>query len=201
MSIQAVIWDLGGVLVRTEDYMSREELAKRLGFSRKELEFLVFAGDSGERAQRGEIDTDEHFENLRLKLDLSDAGMKDFLDDFFRGDELDMTLVDYIRSLRGRYKTGLLSNAFSNLRHWVTEVWEFSDAFDEMVISAEVGLVKPDAHIYRLALKHLDVSSDEAVFVDDRIENIEGAQGVGMHAIQFYDAEKTIVEVEKLLKN
>jgi FMN phosphatase YigB (HAD superfamily) len=49
MNIRAVFWDLGGVLVRTEDHTTRENLAIRLGMSRTELENLVFAGDSGNK--------------------------------------------------------------------------------------------------------------------------------------------------------
>ena len=51
MAIKAVIWDVGGVLVRTEDYRSREQLALSLGMDRLELEELVYGLDSGRRAQ------------------------------------------------------------------------------------------------------------------------------------------------------
>jgi FMN phosphatase YigB (HAD superfamily) len=55
MSIKAVIWDLGGVIVRTEDPTHREKLASDIGITRQHLEQLVFAGEKGEKAQRGEI--------------------------------------------------------------------------------------------------------------------------------------------------
>ncbi len=56
MTIKAIIWDLGGVLVRTEDQAPRTALADRLGLSRQELEQTVFESEMGLRAQRGEID-------------------------------------------------------------------------------------------------------------------------------------------------
>lgn len=199
MNIRAVIWDLGGVLVRTEDYTSRDRLAVRLGLSREELEDLVFSNDSGGRAQLGLISVEQHLENLRQRFGLQRSEMDHFWKDFWGGDRLDAELVAFIRSLRARYRTGLLSNAFSDLRHYVTHVWKFADAFDEMVISAEVGLVKPDARIYRLILERLGVAPQEAVFIDDMPRNVEGARAVNLHAVQFVTPQQARSELEWLL--
>ena len=130
ISTKAVIWDMGGVLVRTEDPAPRQALAERLGMKRAELETLVFAGESGSRAQRGEISYEEHWENLRQYFGFSPQQMQDFSSEFWKGDRIDADLVNYIRSLRSSYKTGLLSNAFSDLRGIITEGWHIDDAFD-----------------------------------------------------------------------
>ena len=199
MGISAVIWDLGGVLVRTEDASARQSLAERLKMSRSDLEKLVFNGESGWRGQLGEISIDEHCENVRRLTGQGVDSMGEFQRLFWEGDRVDYELVDYIRTLRGRYKTALLSNAFSNLREFVQTVWKFDDAFDEIVISAEVGLVKPDALIYRLALERLGVEPEQAVFIDDIFENIEGARQAGLHAIHFRGPGQARGELEKLL--
>lgn len=121
-------------------------------------------------------------------------------DEFFAGDAIDHTLLDFLRSVKPKVKTGLISNAWSGLRQYIID-HKFEDAFDHMVISAEVGVVKPDAKIYHMALEQLRVSPNEAVFVDDFIENVKGAQAVGMSAIHFKDTDETIVQLRKLLKN
>ena len=77
---------------------------------------------------------------------------------------------------------------------------KIADAFDRIVISAEVGVTKPKAEIYLLALQQLEVSPSEAVFVDDFIENVEGARAVGMSAIHFRDPESALDELKHLLK-
>ena len=200
MAIKAVIWDLGGVLLRTADLSSRQALADRLGKPRHELENLVFSGDSGDRAQLGEISADEHWENIRRALALDAAGIDEFRRQFWEGDQLDVELVDHIRSLRGRYKTGLLSNAFSDLRQVVTSLLNFSDAFDDMVISAELHLVKPDARIYQVALRRLGAEPEEAIFIDDMLRNVEGARSQGMNAIHFIQRAQALDELERLLK-
>jgi epoxide hydrolase-like predicted phosphatase len=200
MAISAVIWDLGGVLLRTEDFSSRQALADRMGKSRTELENLVFDGDSGDRAQLGEISADEHWDNIRRILGLDAAGISEFRRQFWEGDQLDVELVNTIRRLRRSYKTGLLSNAFSDLRQVVTSILQISDAFDEMVISAEIHLMKPDARIYQHALQRLGVVAQETVFIDDMLRNVEGARRQGMNAIHFRQRSQALAELERLLK-
>ena len=199
MSISAVIWDLGGVLVRTKNPSPREKLAVKYNMSRGELEELVFGLESGDRAQRGEITTEEHWENIRRHLNLSHQEIKSFEESFWDGDILNFKLVDYIRTLKDRYKTALLSNAFSDLRSEITEQWKIADIFDEITISAEVGMVKPDAQIYLHILHLLDTEPNQAVFIDDFAHNVEGARAVNMHAVQFINNTQTISELERIL--
>ncbi len=199
MAIKAIIWDLGGVLVRTEDYSPRHALADRLDIASADLEQLVFSNELGMRAQRGEITIEEHWENIRQYFGLDSKSLKSFQNEFFAGDILDRDLVDFIRSLRSLYKVGLLSNAFSNLRVMLTEIWGISNVFDDMVISAEVGLVKPDPSIFLLSVNRLKIEPEEAIFVDDFYHNVEGARAVKMNAIHFRNAAQARDELERAL--
>jgi epoxide hydrolase-like predicted phosphatase len=199
MAIQAVIWDLGGVLVRTEEPNPRKRLAARFGMTRNEIEGLVFGGESGDKAQRGEISVGQHWEAIGNKLGLTQGELNDFIAGFWGGDVLDTTLIDFIRSLRPELKTGLLSNAFSDLRRMLTDVWEIFDVFDEVIISAEVGLVKPDARIYQLAVSNLGVTPNEAVFIDDFPHNVEGARAVNLQAIHFKSTRQTLDNLAEIL--
>jgi putative hydrolase of the HAD superfamily len=199
MNIQAVFWDLGGVLVRTEDHTTRENLAVRLGISRTELENLVFAGESGNRAQLGEIKSEQHWQNLGSNLGLSIEEMVIFQRDFWGGDRLDTALVEYIRSVQTRHKIGLISNAFSDLRHIITDDWNIEDTFDDMTISSEVGIMKPDPRIFQMALERLDVHPQESIFIDDFTYNVDGARNINMRAIRFQTRDQTLSELENLL--
>ena len=199
--IRAVIWVLGGVLLRTEDYSSRDKLAEDLGKARGELEFLMYGNDSSNQAQSGEISIDQHFSNVRRSLGLTEDEMEHFLERFWDGDRLDYDLLDYIRSIKNGYRTGLLSNAFDNLRQLITQEWKFDDAFDHIVVSAEVGTMKPDPRIYQLALNGLGVEAHEAIFVDDFIQNVEGANAVGLQAIHFRSPQQARADLERLLSD
>jgi glucose-1-phosphatase len=199
MPIQAVIWDLGGVILRTEDAAPRLQLAERLGMPRYDLEELVFHSPSGMRAQLGEISVEQHWENIRRELNLTEQEMPTVREAFWGGDRIDTRLLEDIRGLRPRVRLGLLSNAFSDLRQAISEYWGFSDVFDTLVISAEIGIMKPDARIYRLALERLKVQPGEAVFIDDFPRNVEGARALGIPAILFQNRQQAWQELQALL--
>lgn len=61
------------------------------------------------------------------------------------------------------------------------------DRFRDIVVSGDEKLTKPDAAIYRLALKRFGLEAEEAVFIDDSVANVAGAKAVGMHALLFTD--------------
>lgn len=201
MTIRAVIFDLGGVIVRTEYQAPRQRLAERFGMDYEDIEKIVFGGVNGSaaRASVGEITEQEHWQNVMKILKLPGADYKDIQKEFFGGDVVDRTLLDFIKSLKPKYKTGLISNAWSGLRQYIVRE-KIEDAFDSIVISAEVGAVKPSAKIYQVSLDQLGVSPAQAVFVDDVIENIEACQQLGMKGIHFKDPDTAMEQVRKLLK-
>jgi putative hydrolase of the HAD superfamily len=200
MKPRAVFFDLGGVIVRTEYQAPRQHLAERLGLEYEDLVRLVFESETSRKASVGAVAEEEHWAAVTRRLNRPASEAKAIRDEFFAGDIVDRTLVEFIRSLRPRVKTGLISNAWLGLRGYITKQ-KFDDAFDGLIISAEVGVVKPKAQIYLLALEQLGVSPSEALFVDDFLENVEGARAVGMSAIQFKEADQTIQQVKKFLEN
>jgi epoxide hydrolase-like predicted phosphatase len=197
--ITVVFWDLGGVLVRTEDRSKRGRWEHRLGMEPRQLDRLIFGGEAGRKASVGEISVDEVWEWVRQELDLSQEEVEQLARDFWQGDDLDGDLVAYIRGLRPQFQTGLISNAWLELREMLENHWHIDDAFDDLVISAEVGMAKPDPAIYRLALERLNVEADRAVFVDDFSQNIAAAAEIGMHAVHFASPDQAMADVNQLI--
>ncbi|WEK44162.1 MAG: HAD family phosphatase [Candidatus Sphingomonas colombiensis] len=72
------------------------------------------------------------------------------------------------------------------------------DRFRDIVVSGEERLMKPDAAIYRLSLDRFGIDAADAVFVDDRQANVDGAAAVGMHALLFTDAEQLRADLREL---
>jgi HAD superfamily hydrolase (TIGR01509 family) len=200
MTIQAVIFDIGGVLVRTGDRLPRLKLAERLGMTYAELSALVFDSPSAVQASFGQISEQQHWEIICQALHLPITEWQALEGEFFAGDRVDMQLVNFLRSLHPRYRTGIISNGWSSVRPSLTETWKIGDAFDLIIISAEVGLAKPDPRIFALAISQLNITPAEAVFVDDFLENVEAAQNFGLHAIRFLDPAQAIAEVSQLLE-
>lgn len=201
MTIQAVIWDIGGVLARTVDRQPRYQLAARFGKTYEQLEGLIWGGERGSKAQRGEISADDQWRWAVLQLGLQESQAEAFREEFFSGDMVDEELVEYIRQLHRRYKTGIISNAMSDTRSLALGKWGFGSIFDSMVFSAQAGVMKPDPRIYQLSLRELDVASQAAVFIDDFIDNVHGADAVGMRGIHFHSPDQVKVELEALLNS
>lgn len=198
MPIKAVIWDIGGVLVRTEDPTPRDELATALGVSTDTLNHLFFSGPEGTRAQLGQITIEKLLIHIRQELNLDQTKFPNLIDLFFSGDSLDKSLIRYIRQLKPSHKTGIISNAWSQLDDLLRE-WGIEDAFDVVIGSGDVGIMKPDPRIYQMALEGLDIQPQQAVFIDDFIENIRGAQALGIHTIHFRNRIQAIDELQHLL--
>ena len=199
MSIKAVIFDLGGVLLRTENTSPIDSLASKLSLTRKELENRIYNSSSSYKAMIGEIDEDEQWRLVLTDLGLPFSQLSSFLEVFLSGTKIDTDLLDYIRRLRPKYLTGLLSNAWSNARSSVESYYGGLDVFDVVVFSAEVGLAKPDPAIYSLILQKLAISASEAVFVDDILKNVQAAKDIGMHAFQFQTSKQTQRYIKELL--
>lgn len=197
MTIRAVYFDLGGVILRTEDKGPRTELAQSLGLDYDGMDHAVF-GPSSIDASIGAMSEEQHWHNVVRAFNLPESEVARVRQAFFAGDRIDYSLVNFLRSLRPAYKVGLISNAWSGLREWMINQ-EIDDAFDHLTISAEFGGGKPEPGIYLYALDQLNIRPEEAVFVDDMPANIAAANTLGMHGILFKTAEQTIGELKTLL--
>jgi epoxide hydrolase-like predicted phosphatase len=183
--IQAIVFDIGGVLIRTEDHAPRRRLEEQLGLAPGAAEYILLNSADGLRTQRGEFSEEENWHRIQRELNLSDANLARFRREFWAGDKLDEALVDYIRRLHRRYQTAIISNAMPGLMTLVTGKYPMADAFDVIVGSGDVKVTKPDPAIYHLTLARLGRLPAEAIFIDDSLPNVEGARAVGMHAIHY----------------
>lgn len=196
--IRALIFDVGGVLVRTEDPTPRQQLAAKLNLSVRALYDVAFGGNTWKQVQLGRVADDEHWQAVGRRLGLAwPDEVHAFREAFFEGDQLDRELIELIVRLRDHYKMALLSNAPANLRRRIVDGWGIPpDTFDAIVISAEQGVMKPDPEIYRVVLARLDVAPHEAIFVDDFVENIAAARALGIQVIHFTSPEALVKELK-----
>jgi putative hydrolase of the HAD superfamily len=198
MGLRAVIFDFGGVLVRTRDQVLRRRWEQHLGLAAGGAAEIVFGGESGRAAQLGQISDAQHWQWIQGQLRLGDEDIARFRRDFFARDELDRDLLAYLARLRSRYHLGLLSNASSVARRLFAEHYGLLDTFDSVTISCEEGIMKPDVRIFTLALTRARVDAHEALFVDDFLENVEAAQRLGIQTVHFRHAEVSRRELEIL---
>jgi epoxide hydrolase-like predicted phosphatase len=183
---RAVIFDWGGVLMRTMDIRPRMAWERHLRLPLGALADTFFGSPAWDRAQRGEASLDDVWAEVADGLGVHKTDLPALQRDFWAGDRLDEEMVGLIRELRSAgIRIGLLSNHLRELRQRLGDLELLLDA---VVISGEVGVLKPDPAIYHLALEQLGVAPEGAVFVDDWGPNVEGARQLGMMGVHFRGA-------------
>ena len=196
--LKAVVFDWGGVLMRTVDASGRRKWEQKLGLPLYAVDRVVHGSRSWKQAQSGAITDAAYWADVAAQLGLDDAALAEFRRDYFGGDQLDQEMVEFIHGLRPRFKTALLSNASPQLRGLLDRL-DVTDLFDVIVISGVVGVQKPDPAIYHLLLEQLDLAPEETIFVDDFVRNIEMAQRLGMRTLHFRAAMDWQAELTRQL--
>lgn len=182
--IRLIISDFGGVICTFDYRIFCERLARRIHRTPQR----VFAAAFGDRLQAdfetGKLSGREYHRAVMARLD-AEVPYEEFSPMF--GDiftEIPAT-CDLLRRLRARYPLYLLSDTneihFGHVRKTVAAL----SVFDEFIVSYQVGVMKPDPRIYQEALRRSGLPAGACVFVDDRPANVEGAAGLGLHAVRF----------------
>jgi putative hydrolase of the HAD superfamily len=144
--------------------------------------------------ETGEIEPAEFERRFGPRLGVAET--EGLIERMFAAVGSDEDVIAAVRSVRDAgVRTGLISNS------WGTSIYDpdaLEGLFDEIVISGDVGLHKPQPQIYRLAADRLGVAPAECVFVDDLRENVRGAEEVGMTAVLHRDTAATVARLEEL---
>ncbi|NUR84236.1 MAG: HAD family phosphatase [Nonomuraea sp.] len=150
--------------------------------------------------ERGEIDGAAFERDLAARLVTLDGTppvAEGLLARMFAGFEPVPAMYDMLRDVRKNgVKTCLLSNSWSNT--YPREL--FDGLFDAVVISAEVGMRKPEPRIFEHALGLVSLSGEECVFIDDLEPNVVAARELGIAGIHHRDPDTTLSELESLLR-
>ena len=87
-------------------------------------------------------------------------------------------------------RTAILSNMGDNVLANMQRTFDWLPRFDVLVWSYQLRMAKPEPAIYLHVLKELDVRPEEALFLDDKLVNVEAARALGMRALEFSTVEK-----------
>ncbi|MFM9115667.1 MAG: HAD family hydrolase [Planctomycetota bacterium] len=185
--IRFIYFDLGNVLLHFDHGIACERLGGLLGQSPAQVRQWVFESDLQWRYERGELTCAQFHEHL---CQLSGAAptleeLSRAASDIFTLHEPMVELVAGLR--RAGWPLGILSNTCP--AHWnhvyphgYPELWA---SFGTWALSFELGLMKPEEQIYVQAARLAGVEPQEIFFVDDRLDNIEGARQAGYDAVPF----------------
>jgi len=198
MTPRALILDFGEVLTRPQSPASVERLAAVAGLPVDELVVRYWR-------HRPEYDNGLAVgEYWRRVLERRDAVPKTMLNELIAADAASWT--DYRTDvwelaasfhLRG-HQSAMLSNGVPEIIGYVRSERRLEDFFDVVIVSCEVGCCKPDPAIYELCLNRLGEPAAQTLFVDDRAENLQAAESVGLQTLQF-TGDESVPLLRKLL--
>jgi putative hydrolase of the HAD superfamily len=201
MPIQAVVFDIGGVLEINDEGLLTRIWEPRLGLSPGDLGHQL--AEVAEAGAVGAISEPQAGLLIAEILGLDAAQLDAFLADLWTEylGTLNTDLAAYFAGLRPRYRTGIISNSFVGARHREQQRYGFAEMTDLIVYSHEAGLSKPDPRIYQLACDGLGVPAADMVFLDDLPENVAAARELGMQAVLFQDTGQAIADIQALLNS
>lgn len=184
MSIRGVIFDYGGVI-----WDMRWDVARSLSVEHGlEERAVVEAMYRNELWQPLEVGVGERSVWLAaVQSSLDELGGKPMPPLHLHWQEKQHLIapnIELIRKLRPAYKTQVLSNADNTLRDKLRAI-DVHDLFDDIVVSGEVRVAKPERRIYSLAAERIGLAPAECVFVDDLEPNVIAARGAGMVGVHY----------------
>jgi len=183
------VWDSFRAFCEAEG-IDREEV-KRAFRDRPEAMALL------RRLEAGELTEEEFSPLFGPIIGVREDRHEGLVDRLFAGMQPEEGMIEALRRARAAgLKTGLISNSWGRGRY---DRDSFSELFDGVVISGEVGLYKPQPEIFRLGAERVGLQPTDCVFVDDLRENCEGAEAVGMTAVLHRGADASLERLEELL--
>jgi HAD superfamily hydrolase (TIGR01509 family) len=198
MTIRALIFDIGGVLIRSVDKGRRGFWEGRLGVSGNQIAEALWLSPTGRNAMAGKASEADAWTEVGRRFSLERNELLRLEDDFRAESTLEIDLLNFVRSLRPHYKLGIISDAFLSARSRIESVFP-AGIFDVMVFSAEEGVTKPDPVIFHRALERLGVPAEQALFIDDLPHNVAAARSLGMMAIQCQNSRQVQQDILKIL--
>jgi len=187
---RALLFDLGGVLIDIDFERVFEAWARHSVLGLQEIRQRFMADTAYERHERGEMDGASYLSHLRglLEIHAPERAVRDGWNSVFVGEISDT--VALVRTAR----QGLPCFAFTNTNRIHQQAWSaaYPDVvtlFDEIFVSSELGLRKPERRSFAAVAQRIGLEPAEILFFDDMRQNVEGARSLGMRAVQVTQPE------------
>jgi putative hydrolase of the HAD superfamily len=198
-AVRNVIFDLGGVVLdwNPDHIVARVQPVPEL---RASLKAALFGHADWRLFDRGALTEPELIERLQLRIGASRQEVEVILDAVRHSLVVKPETLQLIRALQAR-GTPLycLSNMPGSIYAHLRQRHDFWDAFNGIVISGEVQMMKPEPEVFRHLLATFNLRPEESVFIDDLLANIESARQVGLHTVWFKDAAQCRRELDQIL--
>lgn len=188
--VRNIVFDVGNVIVRWEPL----EII-RLTFVESEdheqLAKAIFQSQTWVNLNKGLISETEAKTQYQQTLGLSEWECEQLFYYVKQTQRLIVGSIELIQHIKNAgYSVYALTDNVHEIVSYLKSTYSFWPLFDGAIVSADIGMLKPQPEIYHSLLNKFELIASETVFIDDMLYNVEGAKSVGMHAIQFEDIDQ-----------
>lgn len=196
LSIRAIIFDWAGVFCSPGEPFSHPELTKQTGLTVDEMGAKTL--DIQNKYYTNQIQGDEFWNQILKLFKLKSLTPTNLNIAYLASYAISPKMLELAATLKNKYQTMLLSNLTAEMMEDIIKKFAVKNYFHHTIFSNEVGLMKPDPAIFRLANERLGVPTSQTIFIDDSQTNIRVAKTLGFQIILFKNHEQCLNELKQL---
>ncbi len=195
------LFDLGGVFFDWDP----KHFYKDIFSSNDDMEYFLtnicnnewnLQQDAGKKIEDAEFELIQQFPKYKKEIFMYYKNHRKMIKNIFQSS------IDALKELKSKnYKCYVLSNWSSETFIGMCDEYKFLNDFDGMIISGDYNLVKPDEKIFKLAIEKFDLTPQDTVFIDDRIENIEASELLNFKTIHLINPNKIREKINQFIKS
>jgi len=203
MTIRTIYFDYGGVIYKTPSMEGLNRWKNILGLADEpEIAEMLENPNESQFVKdmcMGKIPEDRVWTMMADKWHIKPSLIRRLRRAMVSKRRLNKPIVNLMAELSDHYQMAILSNAGDQTRQLMEDVFHLDHFVDEIIISAEEGVIKPDPQIYTIAMNRMNATPESSLFIDDYLENVMAAREFGMKAVHFIDNAQAIPAVRGYL--
>ncbi len=202
MTIKAIIFDLGGVIVELDFSIFYNKIISQSPLENPHTRIMLEFFRESDLYHQGLMSDEEFYQLACDILQVCEVDQSAFFEAFnsIVAHPIPET-IELLKKIKELNKYKLLALSNVNSSHWnyiLSKNWDFLEYFDEFILSYEVHMTKPNPQLYGIAIYKAGFESEEIVFIDDGINNVRTAKQLGLIGIHFTNVDRLKKELENL---
>ena len=188
MKVEAIVSDVGGVIVRDDFKTFFAQFEGKIGMSAEAFYAVTVGSEEWKLYNKDFITEEELWGRLAPKLRVEDEVARELRQWRRMLIPIPETL-HILERVRRRYRLYCLSNVDKATTHYLQDRYRLYDIFDGTVLSWEAGMRKPEMGIYELVVRRFNLTPERVLYVDDKEPNLISARQIGFQTISFQSPE------------
>ncbi len=202
MTIKAIIFDLGGVVIEFDFTKFFKEVIEISPLSKPHSLLLLEFWRQSDLYHQGKMSNEEFYHHTCELLQVCTLNQDEFFESFNSViSRPNNDVIELLKKLKNRnsYKLLALSNINESHANYLKKMnWNFLDIFDTTIFSYQIKMTKPDPRVFQYAIEKAGCKPEEIIYIDDGLNNIRSAKGFGLIGIHYSGLNELINNLNEL---